>query len=429
MSSLESIATSQGTAVQLEPVSLAGKRSRSDVPDEEEGGTRVDPGKRTRKETGAKEKDDDAVYDSDLEISNLDTSSAGVVSMDEVPDLATQKDHIDRARSVDKSSEKDQDAASSENAGENESKEEDEDGLTETMRWKMVFPNAEELKFAVSTLSQLYTDVFARMIFDKSANRACLCIAQLNPSRTALNVHTVPCTVYVAPDVNVCPMFRVPLQSLLYAIDSAKNDTSVHLFVENDPRYNITTDQLIVVVPTADAREQDTTVIKMLEWDGAAPSVSPMKPDFSVTMPVSRLLNALRVEKSRIKFTVLNRRGENRLVFRIETGNDQSVKRKEVMHDSAKDLDSSGAVCGTRTVETDPLTMNRFRSEAKAMDVVFEAEYPGSIISKFLSSPHLRPQSQIVIHLFSKEPLLLEANCGSANAKLLVPPLITQDSE
>jgi len=304
----------------------------------------------------------------------------------------------------------------------------EEEGLMPGTEWLMVFANAEELKFALGLLKMMYQDVWARMVFNKTAKRAELCIAQLNSSRTALNVHTVPCTVYVAPHVNTCPMFRVPLQSLLYAIDSAKNETPVHIFVEDNPRTGATTNDLVVVVPAAGAREQDTTMIKMLEWDGTAPSVSPMKPDFTVTMPVGRLLNVLRVERSRIKFTVLSRRGESRLVFRIEAGNESSVKRKEVMHDIARDVDDSGATCGTRTIQTEPLTVNRFRTEASSMGVVYESEFPGRILSAFLSTPQLRPQTQIVIHLFAKEPLLLEATLGGAVAKLLVPPLIPQEA-
>lgn len=300
------------------------------------------------------------------------------------------------------------------------------DGLTETMQWKIVFPSADELKFALGPLAQLYQDVMAKMMVDKTANRAVLCIAMVNTSRTALNIHTIPCTVYVAPGVET-PRFRVPLASLLYAIDSAKNETQIHMFVDNDPRNGVGADDLVVVVPSAGAREQDTTIIKMIEWDGYAPSVNPMKPDYVVTMPISRLLNALRVEKSKIRFTVLNRKGEDRLVFRIETGNEKTTKRKEVMHDMTTDVDEDGHANGTRTAKVEPLTTNRFRSEANTMAVVFDAQFPGTIIAKFLSTPHLRPQTPITIRLFHAEPLLLEASSGAAIVKLIVPPLIEED--
>lgn len=303
---------------------------------------------------------------------------------------------------------------------------EEMDGLTDTMLWKIVFPSADELKFALGPLAQLYQDVMAKMMVDKAANRAVLCIAMVNSSRTALNVHTIPCTVYVAPGVDT-PRFRVPLASLLYAIDSAKNETQIHMFVENDARNGVGAEDLVVVVPSAGAREQDTTIIKTIEWDGYSPTVNPMKPDYVVTMPISRLLNALRVEKSKIRFTVLNRKGEDRLVFRIETGNEKTTKRKEVMHDMTTDMDEDGRANGTRTAKVEPLTTNRFRSEASTMDVVFDAQFPGTIIAKFLSTPHLRPQTPITIRLFHAEPLLLEASSGAAIVKLIVPPLIEEE--
>lgn len=322
-----------------------------------------------------------------------------------------------------------EEGAAPERDGEEGEEDDDSDGLVETMRWKFVFPSADELKFALGPLEQLYTEVFAKMVFDKVSNRAVLSISQLNQSRTALNVHTVPCTVYVAPGLNEVPKFRVPLQSLMRAIDSARNETPVHMFVENDPRNNLTVNDLVVVVPAAEAREQDTTVIRMLEWNGSAPTVNKMKPNYVVTMPISRLLNALRVEKSKIKFTVLGKDGEQRLVFRIETGNEKTVKRKEVMHDPMLDLDEEGKASGTRTAQTEPLGINRFRAEAGSMEALFEAEYPGTIIAKFLSTPHLRPQTPITVRLFNGEPLLLEASSGGAVVKLLVPPLIPQDEE
>jgi len=306
---------------------------------------------------------------------------------------------------------------------------EDEEELSPTMLWKMVFPSADEFKFALSLLAQLYTDVYARMVFDKEEKRPKLCISQINASRTALNVHTIPCIVYLAEHVKTPPRFCVPLQDLMRAVDSARNETPIHISVEDDPRNDLTPNDLVVVVPMSGVEEQDMTVIKMTEWNGVAPTMNPMKPDWTATMPVSKLMGALRVNKSRVKFSIHHRQNDNLVLFRVTTSNDTTTKTKEVLERPKAVYNDRGEREGTEiTNSSEPMTVNRFRSTTSEMEEVFCAEFPGTIIAKFIGSSHLRPQTQIKLKFFEGAPMLMEATCGAAIAKIAVPPLIVDDS-